>query len=350
MGIEIRNIAKNEKGELIAFHRRNYRAGHILEDPRYLDWQFGEFPRRSDSYSILGAWSAGRLLGVFGYTETPYLCFGKRCRAVSLGHLMVEPSVRHLGIGALLLARVKKSFALAIDHGLTRDAVRLFTEMGFKGETLSRFARVLSPDAVAKAVGAELPVTKAELPKSDFRFVRLRSYDPRLALLMRSVREKYPITVERSKRYLEWRYFHHPLISYALFAAERRGRLHSFVAVRIEGPDECRAGRIIDCISEESAEAFPLLSVAAFCRDAGAHYVDYYFSGPLQKRALRNAGFADAGSGLLSLLPSRLNPPVFGGSNAIDFVVQARRGMLRRASHPRSWYTTKGGGDQDRAY
>ena len=101
MGIEIRNIAKNEKGELIAFHRRNYRAGHILEDPRYLDWQFGEFPRRSDSYSILGAWSAGRLLGVFGYTETPYLCFGKRCRRYPFFAFQIQPKSHFIRTGLI---------------------------------------------------------------------------------------------------------------------------------------------------------------------------------------------------------------------------------------------------------
>ena len=97
MDVKIRYIKKNELQKLVSFNRANYRAGHILTDKKYLDWQFGAFPSSLQNYTVLGVFNGRNdLLGVFGLTFLNYLYFGT-------GHLCIpvqtEPDKNRASFG-----------------------------------------------------------------------------------------------------------------------------------------------------------------------------------------------------------------------------------------------------------
>lgn len=355
MDVEIRYVKKSEAKELIAFNKRNYRAGHILTDKQYLDWQFGSFPSKRARYTVLGAFGPrNEMLGTLGLTFLDYWYFGKKVRAASFANLMVDKRLRNLGLGYLLMRAAEKMAPFAVDHGLNEDAIRLFEGRGWVGEDLRRYAFVFNSANVKRVMEKENAAIKDSVfglvASRDLAFVRLETYDKRLAVFFKKMRNKYPITVQRSKQYLNWRYFNHPLISYSVFAAAGGGNIESFAVVRMEGPARFRAGRIIDFVSLDRAEACTLVGILDFCRQKKANFVDYYFSGNFHIKSLRQAGFSDASSGAYALLPKLLNPVVNSPKNGINFFVTTPGVKDQRVKNLKHWYTTKGGGDQDRAY
>ncbi|MDZ4221788.1 MAG: hypothetical protein U1C18_02840, partial [Patescibacteria group bacterium] len=104
-------------------------------------------------------------------------------------------------------------------------------------------------------------------------------------------------------------------------------------------------------ISTDVAEKFSLGKTLEFCREQGAVFADYYFSGKTHAKNLKALGFADCSHGAHAVLPTRLNPVVAGGKTFINFVATTSGAkQYNKAKNIKHWYTTKGGGDQDRAY
>ena len=136
-----------------------------------------------------------------------------------------------------------------------------------------------------------------------------------------------------------------------MFAAFEGKAVRSFAVVRIDGPAYFKVGRIIDFVSFDEAEKFSLLNVVDFCRAQAVHFVDYYFSGTFHGKSLPAAGFVDCSRGAYAFLPKALNPVVTGGKTSINFFVTTNgEKECKKARSLKNWYTTKGGGDQDRAY
>lgn len=356
MDIQIRYINKSETKALLNFNRRNYHAGHILLNKKYLDWQFGSFPKKLKHYTILGAFYKKTLLGVMGLTFLDFFCFGKKVKCASFANLMVDKKFRNLGLGYILVKKSGALHPLALDHGLNDNALRLFYSLGWIGKNLERFAFVLKATTVKKFIGKNNLIlnnsVSLTVSANSFEFVTLKQYDQRLTALFgdKKIKEKYPITVDRSRDYLNWRYFKHPLIKYHIFVAVKKGKIESFAVVRIEGPADFRAARLIDFISTNAAAGLTLSGVLDFCRQQKVNFIDYYFSGCGHKKILRQSGFIDCESGAHTFLPKLFNPVIAGGKTSINFVVKVNDNGTNKANKISNWYTTKGGGDQDRVY
>ena len=79
--------------------------------------------------------------------------------------------------------------------------------------------------------------------------------------------------------------------------------------------------------------------------------MDCYFSSNFHVKSLKAAGFIDGSRGPYSLLPKFLNPVITTGKTNINFVIKVQETLQdKNIKNIKNWYTTKGGGDQDRAY
>lgn len=355
MDFKIRYIKKNELQKLLRFNRRNYHVSHILTNKKYLDWQFGSLPRTLSHYTILGIFNKkDDLLGVLGLTFLDYLYFGKRVRCTSFANLMVEERLRNLGLGYVLMREAEKKHHISLDHGVNRDAMRLFLGRGWVGGDLHRYGFVFNNKNIKKIIkkgnpGIRDSVRRSVVPFGE-EFISLQQYDRRLGQFFKKAEEKYSITVDRSKAYLNWRYFKHPLIKYHVFVALENKAFTSFMVVRIDGPTHFRVGRIIDFMSLDSAEKFSLAEVLDFCAEKKVNFVDYYFSGSTHIKSLQSLGFIDCSQEPYSLLPKSLNPITLTSTTNINFVAITNSPEYKKVKYIKNWYTTKGGGDQDRAY
>ncbi len=349
--MEIRPIKKSEWPKLLAFNEDEYRPGHIMTNKTYYDWQFDNFTNQNkENYSSLGLFGkSGELLGTFGMFQAPCHFFGKTIMGNCLANLIVRKDLRSLGYGYLLLEEASSSHELNIDHTINQAAWPMFMKAGWQGENLKRHLYIIKP----KNNLYELPVSsERKVIKDGWHFDLVNDFGEEINVFWRRIKHRYPITVERSADYLNWRYAHNPLVKYSMFLAKSGEEIKALVVLRMEdlegenGILGIKAGRIIDFVSDEEAEDFALDTTVEYCRENDVDFLDYFSSGNFHARALKKVGFVDGDSAPYADLPILFHP-ISKKRTHLNFAVKISNLELP-TPNLNDWYTTKGGGDQDR--
>ena len=91
---------------------------------------------------------------------------------------------------------------------------------------------------------------------------RIRTLDEDYDNFWNAVKERFPITVNRTKEYLEWRYLHHPLIDYHFLSLKDENKLKGFAVIRFEDNNtELKAARLVDLVCYEDYDNIILKNV-----------------------------------------------------------------------------------------
>jgi hypothetical protein len=341
--MNIRNIKKSEWPKLLAFNREEYRPDHIFTNKVYYDWQFDNvFNQNKNCYSTIGLFDKHEeILGVFGRFPAPCNFFDKTVEGNCLANLIVKKNLRHLGYGYLLLEKAASFGDLTVDHTINDAAWPMFMKAGWQKADLKRFLYIIKPENnLYKFPASRSPAIS---PKNR-EFIPLKEFGRDINDFWQKIKKRYPITVERNADYLNWRYAKNPLIKYQIFMVREDGVIKSLAVLRIEEPRTeerslgVKAGRVIDFVSEESADEFAWLKIIEHCRKSGIDFIDYFSSGSFHDAALKKAGFVDGDQAPYHSLAILFNPVSFKRTR-LNFAVK---------TNLNDWYTTKGGGDQDR--
>ena len=344
--MEIRLIKKSEWERLAAFNAAEYGPDHILTNKVYYDWQFDNYANPSkDSYTTVGMFYKGEMAGTFGRFPLPHTFYGKRVNGNCMANLIIKKNLRSMGYGYLLLEQAARMGDIAIDHTINESAWPMFMKAGWQGEDLKRFVYIINPrnELYDLPASPEIPDTTSGL-----LFERVKRFDSSINAFWERVRRRYPVTIERTPEYLNWRYAENPLISYHHCIARRGSDITALAIVRVEEVKRdgavigVHAARLIDVVSDEKSERFILAHVVAFCRERNIDFIDYFTSGHFHDRALADVGFVD--NDTHASLPILFNP-VSTKRTHLNFAVTTKEPMRLE-----DWYTTKGGGDQDRPY
>ena len=346
--MEIRLIKKSEWEKLAAFNAAEYKPNHILTNKLYYDWQFDNYANpEKDSYTSVGMFDQRQeLVGTFGRFPLPYTLYGKTVTGNCLANLIVKKNLRSLGFGYILLEQASALGDIAIDHTINETAWPLFMKAGWQGENLKRYIAILN----SKNNLYDLPATfHPSASEAAWRFERIETFDGRITRFWQHIRDRYPITIERTHEYLNWRYAKNPLTSYEQFVVEEGETIIALIILRIEEvrrekPIGVRAARVIDFVASKEAERFALAQTIEFCRLHAVDFIDYFTSGNFHHNAFIDAGFVDGNTFPYSSLPLLFNP-VSTKRTHLNFAVKKNV-----PSALADWYTTKGGGDQDRPY
>jgi hypothetical protein len=98
--------------------------------------------------------------------------------------------------------------------------------------------------------------------------IEISQFDARFDTLWEKARSGYPNAVERSARYLSWRFAAHPTRRYRTFALRHGDRIEGFVVTRQSEIAGLRSGLLVDLFVERSADgirkAKTLVRAAAF--------------------------------------------------------------------------------------
>ncbi|MDP1718812.1 MAG: hypothetical protein Q8L24_00070 [bacterium] len=347
--MEIRPVKKSEWEKLKEFNAVEYRADHILTNPVYYDWQFdAPWNKNKDLYETLGVFGArDSLVGTFGLFSAPYNYRGTSVMGSQLCNLIVKKELRALGYGYLLLEKASALNPLTIDHTINDTAWTMFAKAGWQKENLSRWLYIIKPETDLYSLSAP---KKTTVMKDGWHFDKVSEFGPEMDEFWNNVKHRYPITVERSSQYLNWRFAKNPLVQYLTFVARSGKGVVGLVIVRSEnvknekGPMGVKVARIVDFIAEESAEGFVLSRTTEYARENSFDFIDYFSSGDFHKKGLVAGGFEKGDKSAFSGLPILFNPVSFKRARLNFAVYSKERTKLA------DWYTTKGGGDQDRSY
>lgn len=366
--MQIRRIKKTEWPKVLGFNADQYDSAHVLTNKIYYDWQFDNiFNGNHDSYTSLGLFDRKEnLAGTIGLFPAPCNFFGQSVKCNWLANLIVKEDLRSLGYGYLLLKESEVEVDIAVDHNINQLAGPLFTKSGWRGGDIKRYICILD--------GAKSEVL---IGQKDFGLRIFKDYNhtfgsewsaglvdncgPEFDEFWENVKSKYPVSIDRSSAYLNWRYAHNPLVRYFILVARKGNRVVSFTVIRIEpvtqGPERAdigiKVGRIIDFVSIDEAEAYALLEAVKFCRDKGVDFMDLFFTGNFYKDALNMIGFMDCDIAPYSEMPTLLNPIDRTKRTKHNFAVKLPSDSLSKKTEElglNDFYTTKGCGDQDRPY
>ena len=367
--MRIRKIKKTEWRKIRAFNKSQYGAGHILCDKVYYDWQFDNvFNSSQKNYAALGLFDKkDNIVGTIGLFRAPLNLFGRKADCVWLANLIVKEELRSVGYGYLLLKEGVAGCDIGVDHNINKNARPVFLAAGWRGKDVSRYLCVLDKKKSERLMNKNNlriktfdELVKKSGKKTDLNFKEVNKIDRKFEDFWRKIKTKYPVSVERSSRYLNWRYLRHPMVDYRVFAAEKSNNLEAFLVLRIEEATEgkkrkrtgIRLGRIVDFVSLDGAEEFTLFKAVEFCRSQKLAFVDFFLTGDFYASAFRKAGFISDKKKPYSLIPTLFNPidRIKRTRNNFAFKLVSKKLFNRKIDNFKFWYLTKGDGDQDRPY
>ncbi|MEK7640427.1 MAG: hypothetical protein AAB389_00315, partial [Patescibacteria group bacterium] len=298
-------------------------------------------------YETLGLFdSKENLIGTFGLFSAPHNHHGNSMMGAQLCNLIVRKELRALGYGYLLLEKAAAAHPLTIDHTINDSAWPMFEKAGWQKDNLERWVYIIKADNDLYSLSVS---SVKQIMKSGWHFDQVSEFGPEMDEFWGRAKDRYPITIERTAEYLNWRFAKNPLVKYSMFAAKDNGKVRGLVIVRSEsvknekGPLGVKALRIIDFVADEEAESFALSQTAKYARENKFDFVDYFSSGDFHDKGLEQAGFENGDKGIFARLPILFNPVSFKRTHLNFAVKTSDKAQLAE------WYTAKGGGDQDRA-
>lgn len=365
--MEIRRIKKSEWNKILEFNKKEYNPRHILCNKNYYDWQFDDvFNSDTENYTSLGLFDKqDNLVGTVGAFPAPCSFLGEAVSCHWVANLMIEKRLRNLGYGYLLLDGVTEGVDVAVDHDINDAAWALFVKSGWRGADIKRYIGVYNIGVAERIVGrANLGLKILPEPFSDFgagwNFEKVGRLGAEVDEFWNEIKEKYPISIERSSKYLNWRFSGNSLVDYHIFLTRRDNQVTAMAVLRIEVITEGRTkretgikiGRLVDFISTDEAENYTLLKSVEFCRRQGVALIDFFCTGSYGRESLTRAGFVDSETYPYSLIPTLLNPIDRIKRTKHNFAFKIINKFYKNADSENleNWYTVKSCGDQDRPY
>lgn len=162
---------------------------------------------------------------------------------------MVDPTFRGRGLGKLLFARFHADNPLAICIGapLRSATTRIACSVGFRPFTLrylfkfyghralaTRFPRLAGLLSIIAPVAPRLLRSRRAIPKAvtcDLHEVQM--FGPDVNEFWASLSREWPVSVRRTDRLLNWKYFESPLFHYRAAEVRRDGRLVGFLVLKV---------------------------------------------------------------------------------------------------------------------
>lgn len=325
---------------------------YILNNKKFFKWFFKN-PFSSPPSCMHVVKKNGEIISEHGFVPNRFKLFDKIIKSQCVVNCMARKEYRGKGTGFVLCKCSEENTDLSINLGYNLNGKIILQRLKWKEMPyLKRFVKILNLkkiEKLTKSSGFDLGKENEIKIKNDLIFEKRETIDEDIILFWNKIKGKYPITVERSKKYLDWRYVNHPLLKYHIFITKRGNEIQSFIILRIEKTENYKIGRIIDFISMDNTEEFTLFRLIELCQKQGVDLIDFFFTGNFHAKTLKKLGFVEAKKRPYTLIPVLLNP-IDRTKKYINFAFKLISKDLydKRINNINNWYLTKGDSDRDR--
>lgn len=346
-----------ELPELQQFIARTWGERHILaSDTGFLRWQFdgGRLREGADgpvSVLILRG-RDGDIVAMQGLIASPFSHQGRSLQGAWLCNLMAEESERAQGAGLTMLRAVAQlPLDVLATAGINPQLFRLYPLMGFHTiAEVPRWVRVLDPERAVPVLGpcAEhafgLQSGGATEPG---RADPYPDFDQDWDAFWRGRSAGY-FGVDRTARYMNWRYRDHPRFTYDCLVTREQGGIGAASVSRTEtiANQDHRVTRVLELHGRPAALASNLAKLEEVARDRGSLFMDYFGGCAETDAALADAGWT-ANLGPEQQLPN-LFQPLDARYRPLNVAVKVLRGAAVNQAAVRSMSVSRADGDQDR--
>lgn len=352
----IKDLTLKNIPSLKKFIEKQFHKKYVLLKDDFFEWQYKANPYNSyPEYAMKIIESKGEVLGYNGLIPASMKVFDQDLAAVNFANLMIDEKCRGFGLGALLIKESSKDFPVCYTTGYGLDTKVIYEKLGNWTDmgVLRRFIRILDVEKVKKLINKEIVPGSAIADSEDENLRIIDRFGRDIDIFWERIKEKYPITLNRNKEYLNWRYADHPMLKYQIFYYIAQSEIKGYAVLRIEECDDAgnhyKIGRIIDFISEDEYEEAMIRAIVERLQKQGVDFIDFFFSGNFHVRSLLNQGFVENIAELYKDIPMLFSPLDRRRSN-IDWIVYFKDYPQdkKECINVNNWYITKGDGDQDR--
>ena len=165
-----------------------------------------------------------------------------------------------------------------------------------------------------------------------------------------NTKNRFPITVNRTKEYLTWRFFEHPIINYHFITFTIDESLQGFAVIRFEdNNEEIKAARLVDIVCEKTYDEVFLKHIIFYCYNK-VDFIDFFCTGNFFDDGLTATGFFDDNEKEFKI-PTVFNPIDFNRRQNINFFYtnNNENDFNIDLNDIDNWYLVKSDSDQDRA-
>lgn len=351
MSTEIRFLEKKDENELQIFYVHLFGKNHILNNPVHHNWQFNN-PFSTTYKSIAIAKNNDKIISHNGMAPYIIKVFDKKLHGVFHMSYYTLEEFRGKGYGSKLLQLSFSKFDSILGLSITEPSQKAHLKFGGKYfGNINRFIKILNEKRMETFLGKKFSSLNSISKKSKCDFKRIKNLDKNYIHFWNSVKSRYPITVERTEDYLNWRYLNHPLIDYHFMVLTENNIIVGYAILRFENKnDELKAIRIIDLIVYEEFELDLLWKILDYCKKYDADFIDFYCTGKFYSKTFDEFGFFN-NLEKQYLIPTVFNP-INKERNSINFYfyVRCKPEDQEKYYDQSNLFFVKGDSDQDRAY
>ncbi len=279
--------------DLCRFYGDNWKRCIALEVPSFYRWQFMEAPRNGGHDRCCVVVDGSEILGVMGLNERSFLLDGVTKDGAELTTWVVKKEAQGRGLGKRIIAYLQDRYEVLLGMGITSAALPLYRSSGFGYmRQIPRFVRVFDAEAIAPYAQMD-HLAKSLIRK--YRDPECSEYkaEPKAARELASVaagmESRFNLFL-RDGDHLQWRYGDHPVFSYQAFEV-RGGGNGAGVVFRADEVEGMRIVHVMDCFGDDADMPAVMTFIDDYCREAGAHVVDFYCTSGHVNRHFRAHGW-----------------------------------------------------------
>lgn len=348
----IKYLSQNDGDKIKEFYESAYGRKHILNNATHHDWQFKNNPlNKLKNKTIVVFEDNKKIYSQMGLIPFELKLFNSIKTALWHVSFFTLPSYRGKGIGRKLIEFTDNETDYSLVLGGSIGTNKIYEKMGGTNfGNLNRHIAILDKEKLEKCIKNKIENEEVKYETSELELEQIKKLDEKYDEFWNQVKERYPITVNRTRNYLKWRYFDNPLLNYKIFQLKEKNEIKGFLVLRIEDNNlELKAGRIIDIVVFEKFEKQLFQEIINFCKNK-VDVIDFFCTGNFYKNSLSTERFFNDPNNELKI-PALFNPINFNKFGGINLLCKtnSKSEIKEKINDINKMYFVKGDSDQDRA-
>ena len=349
-----RPVEKKDLKKLKEFYNKAYSKKHILHNSIHTKWQFLDNPfNPCKNHTIIILEENNKIVSHLGFIPVNLKFFNSIKMGIWHISFFTLKKFRGKGLGLKLIQLSNNSYDFAMVLSGSEGTEDIYRHIGGKTLTnLKRHIKILEKEKIEKFLQKKISVNdKIFETKEKITLKRIKTLNSKYEKFWNQVRKRSPIPIERTRKFLTWRFLKHPLIDYHFLLLENKGNILGFTVIRFENKNKkVKAARIVDMIVKKEFENVLISSIIDYCKNK-CYFIDFFCTGNFYETELKKLGFFNNNHKKLKI-PSVFNPISTKRRPEINFLYadllnNTKKNILDQENN---WYFVKSDSDQDRAY
>lgn len=341
----------NEK--INTFYDKAYGEKHILHNLKHTKWQFRDNPYyKGTNFSLVIIEDNKEIKAHLGFIPIELNILDNSVLAIWHVSFYTLEKFRGRKLGTKMIQISNTYGELSMVLSGSEGTKKIYTNIDGKDlGLLNRHIRILNKGNIEKYGNIKIDIKNDSIkPAKVGKFERIQKINSKYEQFWEKIKKRYPITVNRTKEYLKWRYLEHPIIDYHFMEFLMNNELKGFAVIRFEDNNkEVKAARMVDLICEKIHDVDILNHIISYCNKK-VDFIDFFCTGNFYEKGLKHTDFFNNNVKGLKI-PTVFNPIDFNRRQDINFFYSnnSKNQYDIDLNNMNNWYLVKSDSDQDRA-